>query len=562
MATKRLQNIQGRITQRNVGDYLGELWSSRNIDISSSMGKLRLSRPTEVLMNNLELDGNIVEAICFGDRNMFILTDDDLYVSGGNFDSFLLNDDLSVGSRPHDLVQFEQYVLAVGSTTIAAIDTKNSNSINNDWWSTTVNGGALDSSYQHHMTVIRTSGQDTLSVLNGAEIKYYNPSAGHSSISWDENLIGITQTAGLNEGWVGTRNANGLGAEVIMWRVGNDQYSQAYPVYANAVLSMCTVNNIPYLVTERGEIKKFNQAGFVTVGTLPMYLTNEYLDGSVTSQLIQPNTHARPIHSKGMVAVDDKIYIYVNTTGVNNTAVNERMPSGVWEFDTVTSSLTHRYDAGELLTGVSSPLYYHNDDNGRFYFGARLENSDYVFLREDLTPDVVTRGSFVKTEMQSNSFVDIFNSENVASQMSEGDRIVVKYREQKDISLPVWATLNWTNSTTLTSTSDLSDIKAGHELEIYTGIASGYCVHVVSISETAGTYTVTVDEPVGSVGECQGFFDNWTKLETITKDTPIKRVAIGSQAHTNQVKFYLEGKNGYPIISNAVTKSINKEELK
>jgi hypothetical protein len=87
----------------------------------------------------------------------------------------------------------------------------------------------------------------------------------------------------------------------------------------------------------------------------------------------------------------------------------------------------------------------------------------------------------------------------------EGDQVVVKYRYEEDVNMPVYITntagflLTWASQTSFTTTANLSNVKVGYEVEFIEGAGSGYLAHITDISLLAGTYTVTIDETIRNI---------------------------------------------------------------
>lgn len=243
MATFKIPN-DGQIRQLNKGDVFGELWASKNIDLSSSPGKIRLARPTEQVMTASELANETVQAIQLFDGKIFVLTDENVYNDNAPYNNFSTS--ISNPSSAQDMVVYDGVLRISEDTDIARYN--GDVTFADDWWTSDISGTALTSGVPHILHVLRTSGRDTIAVTDGNRLRYYNSTSGHTSFSWDSELIACSQTSSLNFGWVGTYNETGGNAEVFSWQVGNDNYTQAYPVDGWAVLAMATHNNLPILL--------------------------------------------------------------------------------------------------------------------------------------------------------------------------------------------------------------------------------------------------------------------------------------------------------------------------
>lgn len=570
MSTFKIPN-DGNIRQLNRGDIYGEIWASKNIDLSTSPGKIKLARPTEQVMTNSELENEAVEALVGHEDYIYVLTDETLFRDRSPFNGFssVVTTGLSNGE---DMVVFNGEVLISENTDIGQFD----GSYTSDWWSSTISGSALTSGVPHILHVLRASGKDTLAVTDGNRLRYYNTTAGHTSFTWDASLIACCQDSGLNFGWVGTYNENDGNAEVIAWQVGNDAYTQTYPIKnAKAVLAIKVVDNIPYILTERGEIQKFNQAGFSTIATLPLWNEPGFLSG-VRPGSIQSNNTSRPVHPKGMDILGDKLLIYVNAESSDfSSNVNERFNSGLYEVDLITGSVSHRMcAAGDTLLRDSGPILTLNEENSRIYFSGRLDtadgSSDYGLWREDLTTDATNNGYFALTELQSSSVEDNYEKIVLAALNGNSGSLTAKYRLSKDTILPVEADINWLDSTSFTTTDDLSDVVAKFsddpsniEVELLSDTGDIGHAQVTSIESSENTYTVVVDTAIGTAAAgARVRFDNWTAIADVynTEDL-IKEIGLDRNGPQLHLKIWLYGANGYPEISRLVVKSNNKQSL-
>lgn len=556
MSTREIPDAAGRIRQLNTGDVLGELWSTYNVDISTSPNKIRLSKPVEEVLNGTELQNARVQALELAYEDLYVLTSDQLFRIR-DLSSPTANSPANTVSSGEDMEFFTGLLLISDNDTVDSYDESN---YTDDWWNS-ISGTVLQTGYPHLLHVIRSSGQDTLVVTDKNSVRYYNSDAGHTQVSWDQGQVACCLASGLNTGWVGTYNETGRNAEVYSFQVGNDQYSQAYPVDGRAVLAITVKDNVPYIVTETGKIQRFNQAGFTTIATLPMLNTEIFLQGAETGN-ISPNNTSRPIHPKGMKFNNDKLYIYVNAeAAVGQGNVNERMNGGVYEVDVNTGSVTHRFAPESGYPATSSPLFTINDHRGRFYFGSnpdKIGSNTVSLMREDLNTGSSNTGYLVTTEHHSGSYTDIFSNLNLATQLKENDRIVVKYRTEK--LDPVKFDIAWTNATEFTTPDDVSELEIGWEVELYDEVTGYRSAHVVSI--TPGTTTiVTVDEEIGVTGrENRAQALNFKKLEEITAGKSIYRVKADQIDTKIQYKLYLEGTN--IEIDRLISKSTVKEQLK
>lgn len=141
-------------------------------------------------------------------------------------------------------------------------------------------------------------------------------------------------------------------------------------------------------------------------------------------------------------------------------------------------------------------------------------------------PYVESRGYFITPKILASGITDTFNLVTLkfSPLMYETDKIIIKYRTVDDMRQSIninnsgWA-ITWTSTTTFTTTqADWANAVVGDEVEILQGAGGGLLAHISTISENAGTYTVTLDDTFdnyvsGDVGIA--VFRNWIKWETI-----------------------------------------------
>lgn len=191
-------------------------------------------------------------------------------------------------------------------------------------------------------------------------------------------------------------------------------------------------------------------------------------------------------------------------------------------------------DRGSVL--VLSTQGYTTEVASRVVMTAQLWSKQTVGTQRSvfnvIQPYLYNRGYFVTPKLSSIAIQDTYPMLTLKyRQLGDDDKIVIKYRVTDRLGLPTtvesFAAVGdrggtWTDTDTFTSTTDMSNVVAGDEIEIVAGVGAGVLAHVSSISESSGTYTVNLDEtfPWAASGDKMYFVaNNWTKLETIDSDT-------------------------------------------
>lgn len=172
------------------------------------------------------------------------------------------------------------------------------------------------------------------------------------------------------------------------------------------------------------------------------------------------------------------------------------------------------------------------------------------------------RGYFVTSKFLSAGLQDDWQKLFIkhSELTGEFDEIVVKYRtvDMKPITKILkdgssfTGTITWSDSDTFTTTdSQWANVVAGDEVEIVQGAGAGYCLHVSSISESGGTYTVNLDESVKNISASdtgRAIANRWNKLTTldngiITNEDGYSEITIGEKSKQIQFKIELRGED-------------------
>lgn len=577
MATKKIPN-QGMIRQLNIDDTSGEIWATKNIDLRTNPSKIKLARPMKKVMDNTALGDDPVEAIELYEDDAFVLTDKNLYRSNLS----TLNDletwttATSSPDNSEDLNVFRGQLIVVDRTSADAWD---GSTYTTNWWTDRGNP-SLDSSFRHISEVFNI-GQESIAITDGEEVHGYSgligSDTGQSLVTVDlpTGVIATCLKAGIRRVFIGTSTESTGEAFVHEWDGGSSILNQSYPTGAQAVLAMELVDNAPMIITERGEIKLFNNAGFTKVAQLPF--TDKFVyDTNISAGSVATGINA-PVHPKGMKRVGDNVYINVNfqtDLGAAGTAytLDERSPNGLWVLNLKTYSLSHLCSPNnEIGFKQVSPIQILQNFNSRILMGTRQSDNEYSLWAEEEDPTVANEGYLITPQINSNTVKDVYKEIVAQAFMDTGDTLDVKYRNESVPSYPI-TDINgsWLETTVFNTTSDLSEAYSRFvsgerdEMEVLIGSGAGKSVQVVSIERTASTYSVTVDQECGIIGETSIVrIDNWKKIDkTMTiDDKEIARFGTGGTGSWGQFKLIIKGKKGLPEIRQILIKTNAKEEL-
>lgn len=203
---------------------------------------------------------------------------------------------------------------------------------------------------------------------------------------------------------------------------------------------------------------------------------------------------------------------------------------------------TRRYGAWGLDTFVIGGSYRLGTSNFQTSFSAVQKYQE-------------NRGYIVTPKIESAGLTDNITSLTLkwSKLKDESDKIIVKYRN-KDSDLTEYITgtrtyFTLTANNQYTTTEDISDVRVGDEVEIVQGVGAGYLAHITAITETGGTYTVTLDEAIrnSSVGDTGlALYQRWTKENVIDSNSPendvgYKTITLNKQSKWTQFKIELRG---------------------
>lgn len=234
-----------------------------------------------------------------------------------------------------------------------------------------------------------------------------------------------------------------------------------------------------------------------------------------------------------------------------------------------------------VSSGANTYVFFPNTDFGQYFINRtmalyaierpvqeRIYGTDLIWGAEvhdrqdtsqgsmgSVSDGVEARGYFITPKILSSAVTDNQNQVTVKFQpfVSELDKIIIKYRTEDDmrqyIDLSKWLIV-WTSTTTFTTTqAEWANAVVGNEVEILRGGGAGILAHIVSVSENAGTYTITIDEPYENYvtgDDGVAVFRNWKKWKTIEYgDSDAEKHYISKQLGSDgkfiQLKIELRG---------------------
>ena len=273
---------------------------------------------------------------------------------------------------------------------------------------------------------------------------------------------------------------------------------------------------------------------------------------------------------------DDTLYytIYVDATTIQLATSYENALAGT-EIDLTgtgnnaqtlqfypKSDFGQSYSAGQqgVVWTDARPYHAGGFKSGMFY-GANVQKKAETSYKCGgfVLTESENRGYFVTSKFMSQGLQDTWQKLFIKhSELETGvDKIVVKYRtsgnEGNIVKItPTSSIFTWTDDDTFTTTDiQWANVLAGDEVEIVRGAGSGYLLHVSSITEDAGTYTVVLDESVKNIVATdtgRAIVSRWTLAKTLNSSTPqnedgYSEISIGKNSKSIQFKIELRGED-------------------
>ena len=540
MATFQTPNSLGQIRQINRGDKNGELWSTKNIDLSSSPGKVKVSRKLkrvfkdgDTVSGSNTYAGTVQALLVFTDvdtspdrRHYYAFATDNSVRCSTDSDPRVATNWSNVAASSNgdffegtDACVFGGQIRISTATNIARFN--GGSSYADNWWTADIAGTSLTSGKPHTLHTHR-GGTETICVTDGNLVRFYNVPSGHSTLTLSDSLVANTLASGVDSVWIGTYAESSENAYVYEYRIGQTGSTgvilsnAAYRIDGQAVMSIDVVDNIPYIITDRGHIQAFNGSGFVTVGSFPFAWNNKALSG-VTPGIYDFGNP--PVYPKGMRAKDTSLFINIKNTSEDGAfPIDERSHSGIWEFDTTTGNLNHRYsfadetgDPGIVRLNQAGPLLLVGRDDIQLMAGA---GSTLDGFYTDSTED--PEGYIVTPEYYGES-IQYAWARMYAIATLNGGSITAKYRTEKKVGYPILINgITWLSANQFTTTSaSISEEQIGDEVEILSIDYAGRLCHITNVEGTT-TKTVTVDESFGVLNDTSNIrIQNWKKLDAV-----------------------------------------------
>lgn len=574
-----------RILQDNKNQFNGNISESFNLDLTSSRGKIGVTR-TKKIADVVKFFGPYtynVLGISSGVFGLFYAGGDgslDNIYEGGNtaFSSTFVRDASSakLGPDEGDLLVVNDRVFVTDNTSVShtTMDTFG------NW--TEISSPALTDNTMHLLTaygdnVYVTNLHDKIGVINSSNVLSLTGTS-TLDLGLDGYAITVLMT-GLDRIWIGvsgrgSRVANGV-CYVYEWDgESENQPSQRYEIDASGLICGVVKDGVPYVLDTNGRLLRYSGASFTEVARLP-YKEGEQMYGFDSSTLGQ----GRAIQPRSITVDGDEILINVSNRLEGDYFAD--FPSGVWAWseenglyhklsasyqDVADIGTTNMTDWGQMRVASAGAIFVHNINQGlsiydtgeggriifaQQYFNSADDETSYLtangvtlltaIFADDTKNNTQKWGYFITPEIHTTDIEEAWS--NVYAKfkpfLDSSDKVVVKYRTE--IKEKITGDISWVNTQTILTSSDLSTIEQGDEVQIIQGVGSGKSFHVQSITNNGSSYTITLDDTFsGASGTAVAQFSNFKKAGEVQYNTKMKQwkeFSINKDTHSPIAQF-------------------------
>lgn len=318
---------QNRYVIDNSGDIFGVLNSSRNMSFDSEGTATLLGRSCALATSD---DGGdlsdlgIIQAVVYYDGKYQVVTTDELFELDPADFTMTRNTESgnpSTDSGTDALVW--QRRLYVTSTN------------NLSYWNGTAWTGSLlstTSSVPHPLCVFEN--KNKLAVGNANTVKLLNTDHSvNATLTLPEEFYVTTMRWRYNNLYIGTKHRDGGEAKMFVWNGSGSEAQSGWGCNSNWVFAMSECDSSVAIITNAGELLRFNGGGFSRLAALPVYYSNLIWQAGTSG-----NATSGKVVNRGMVADGEVLYLVIDGEIVAEGNIYphgflRNQPSGLWCFD-------------------------------------------------------------------------------------------------------------------------------------------------------------------------------------------------------------------------------------
>lgn len=555
MAVFSIPDQNGNIIQPNRGEVLGNVFMSHGVDFTTEPGRII---PSPTLKNIFDYNDdndfdNPLSSYEFYNSQWWGVGDVMLKSTTGFPDSAWAQDNIS-GSPTGDWKEMDGEVFD-GNLLVSGVGASQddiyafSGSAWSSWWKGTLAQSALDTTY---FKPIKVGATGRIYILDDQQ-KVYNVTTAAAVSTTGNGTLDFSATTyklicmepSSSRMWFGGTDTSRGVAIVVEWdmSLNSATANKIHTLQGRAVQAIAVWNDTPIAVLSTGELYIFNGSYFEPIqgARLPHpgfgFTYKGELSGSDTLTV-----DGGIIHPNGWDIIDGYPHFFFNTKIVNASGTEFpgmwNAPSGIYCYDPqvglycrfpiARESGTVDYAAPDVAN--HGALSATGAGAGKFLTSAKTYSDSAAttivsLLLHDNERSLAARGWIASVPFQASRH-DIWQNIEFLHQKlkNSSDKILIKYRQHRDNTMPIEGAVTWTSTTVFTTTdSDFANIDTNspgnYEIAVIRGDGSGCTSQISTISEAGGTYTVTLNEPVLAVSASETGrvrVDNWRNLATIS----------------------------------------------
>lgn len=556
MSVYSIPDENGNIIQMNKGELLGNVYMTHGVDFSTEQGRILGSATLKNIFDEVDdadFDNPMGAFAFYGDR--WWGASDFLFKSATGYpDSTWAQD--AIASTPSgdwkemDLEVFNGLLLVTG----VGASQDDIFSFNGTTWASWWKNAAVLNQSALNATVFKPikEGATGRAYILDAQTKVYNVTTGNVVTKTGNGTLDFSATSyklicmepTSSRMWLGGTDTARGNAIVIEWDMSlNSATPNKIHVLkgARSVQAICIDNDNPIAVLSTGEFREFNGSAFIPVSGGNAKLPVPPYGYTYKGELVGTSTitvDSGIIHPNGWDIIDGLPHFFFNTKIVNKIGTEQgghwNAPSGAWcldpkvglycRFPVARDSGTADYAAHNVTD--HGAMTFVGSGAGKFLLSAKIYSDSAAtsksgLLLQDNERSLASRGWLTSVPFQATRHDMWQNIEFLHKKLgSASDRILVKYRLNRSSTLPAEADVTWTSTTVFTTMdTDFANVVAGDEILVLRGNGAGCTAHIVTNTVNAGTYTVTIGDPVlnvsnGNTGRI--LVDNWRLLATIS----------------------------------------------
>lgn len=591
-------------TQPNLGELIGDIFASFNLDLTSDLGRIKVSprtikidADTDSGLSALVRVAQFIRTQARGSDEWWAIADQKLFYSNANADprTALIAD--ATANSPttqlsylySDADEFSGDLIVSLLTNLARLS---AGTWTASWWITTLGQRAMVTGIPHPVRTIFNN-----LFLVGDQVAVNNEAgkgekAGQASI----HAIDINSNVSLNrlvfkkqfkvvfiltnnsEVWIGLSHKFSGKAEMIYWDGNSINFNLNFKIDDPTLMGgTMDSDGVPCVVDGKGRLLRFNGRGFKEIARLPIANNKYYKWGGPEWGM----------HKNGICLIDGRINMLV-TGGIHTDTKGgvEGFYSGIWEFDEriglyhkhgVTNTNDNVINMGSPVVRRVGALVETERQYGTFMGAVELSTDNdttlvnVVFISDifgtsgsTITDNVLKTGFFITRKYKIRELEDHWEQMALRFQklLNSTDKIFIKYRTDfKNYTNPNYKFATWATTTTITvaSSQTMSDVSVGDEVLILSGKGAGICTKITALSLNAGNYTVTVDYTFTGASNGNTLLlqiKNWTTMPFSSSQDYISNqsirfmdLPIGDKSDEIQFKVVAFGKGDSPSMS-------------